>query len=134
MGETIKTWTLRFPAKENPNVAKALLALLANRVTVLRQGEVSVDFGHEVLHTSVGLKNQKPRARVCIRSINQSNRSISVCLSFLFCSRVFISCNTKISLSEKSSAPFARSQCSRMLLLSRLNRVGEPEYDPQGVT
>ena len=40
MGETIKTWTLRFPAKENPNVAKALLALLANRVTVLRQGEV----------------------------------------------------------------------------------------------
>ena len=48
MGETIKTWTLRFPAKENPNVAKALLALLANRVTILRQGEVSVDFGHEV--------------------------------------------------------------------------------------
>jgi len=29
-----------FPAKENP----ALLALLANRVAVLRQGEVSVDF------------------------------------------------------------------------------------------
>ena len=29
--------------------------------------------------------------RVCIRSINQSNRSISVRLLFLFCSRVFIS-------------------------------------------
>ena len=28
--------------------------------------------------------------RVCIRSINQSNRSISVRLLFLFCSRVFI--------------------------------------------
>ena len=34
----------------------------------------------------------KPRAtRVCIRSINQSNRSISVRLLFLFRSRVFIS-------------------------------------------
>ena len=44
MGEKIKTWTLRFPTKENPNMAKALLALLASRVAVLHQGEVSVDF------------------------------------------------------------------------------------------
>ena len=29
--------------------------------------------------------------RICIRSINQSNRSISVRLLFLFCSRVFVS-------------------------------------------
>ena len=34
--------------------------------------------------------NQPKAARVCIRSINQSNRSIFVRL-FLFCSRVFIS-------------------------------------------
>ena len=34
----------------------------------------------------------QPKAMlVCIRSINQSSRSISVCLLFLFCSRVFIS-------------------------------------------
>ena len=33
--------------------------------------------------------------RVCIRSINQSNRSISVRLLFLFCSRVFISSSYK---------------------------------------
>ena len=34
----------------------------------------------------------QPKAtRVCIRSIDQSNRSISVRLSFLFCSRVFFS-------------------------------------------
>ena len=25
MGDKIKTWTLRFPAKENPNMEKALL-------------------------------------------------------------------------------------------------------------
>ena len=35
---------------------------------------------------------KQPKATwVCIRSINQSNRSISVRLFFLFCSRVFIS-------------------------------------------
>ena len=38
------------------------------------------------------LRNNPPKAtRVCIRSINQSNRSISVRLLFLFCSRVFMS-------------------------------------------
>ena len=35
--------------------------------------------------------NQPKPTRVCIRSINQSIRSISVCLLFLFCSCVFIS-------------------------------------------
>ena len=35
--------------------------------------------------------NQPRATRVRIRSINQSNHSISVCLMFLFCSRVFIS-------------------------------------------
>ena len=40
-------------------------------------------------HPSVRLINQKPHAFV--RSINQSNRSISVLLLFLFCSRVFLS-------------------------------------------
>ena len=35
---------------------------------------------------------KQPNAtRVCIRSINQSNRTISVRLLFLFCSRVFVS-------------------------------------------
>ena len=38
MDEKIKTWPLRFPAKENPNMEKA------NRVVVWRQSEVSVDF------------------------------------------------------------------------------------------
>ena len=33
----------------------------------------------------------KSQTRLSVRSINQSNRSISVRLSFLFCLRVFIS-------------------------------------------
>ena len=35
--------------------------------------------------------NQPKATSVCILSTNQSNRSISVCSLFLFCSRVFIS-------------------------------------------
>ena len=35
--------------------------------------------------------NQPKPTSVCILSTNQSNRSISVCSLFLFCSRVFIS-------------------------------------------
>ena len=37
------------------------------------------------------LLNELRATRVCVCSINQSNRSISVRLLFLFCSRVFIS-------------------------------------------
>ena len=56
--------------------------------------------GVKSFHPTVRLTNQKPRT-FCICSTNQSNRSISVRLLFLFCSRVFISrsyenrCNIK---------------------------------------
>ena len=47
-------------------------------------------FGHEVCLPEHSLNQPKARC-VCIRSIHQSNRSISVRLLFPFCSRVFIS-------------------------------------------
>jgi len=43
MDEKIKTWTLRFPAKENSNYVEGIVRL-ANRVAVWRQSEVSIDF------------------------------------------------------------------------------------------
>ena len=43
MDEKIKTWTLCFPAEQNPNMEKARFDL-ANRVAVRRQSEVSIDF------------------------------------------------------------------------------------------
>ena len=92
MDEKIKTWTLRFPAKENPNMEKALfdwLKVLQYDVKVKYWLISRKFFGHEVFQPSVRLTNQKPR--VWIRSIAQSNRSIFVRLLFLFCSRVFIS-------------------------------------------
>ena len=45
---------------------------------------------HEVFSAERSL-NQPKATRVCMRSINQSNRYISVRLLFLFCSPVFIS-------------------------------------------
>ena len=84
-----KTWTLRFPAKENPNMEKALF----DRPIVLQYDVKAISrkfFGHEVCLPERSLSQPKARC-VCIRSIHQSNRSISVRLLFLFCSRVFIS-------------------------------------------
>ena len=89
MFEKKKTWTLRFPAKENPNMEKAL----SDWQIVLQYDVKAISrkfFGHEVFSAKRSLNQPKAR-RVSIRSINQSNRSISVLLLFLFCSRVFIS-------------------------------------------
>ena len=80
--------------------------------------------GMKFFHASVGLTNQKPRVRVCIRSVNQSNRSISVCLSFLFCSRVFISRsyeNLSIRKNVRPPLPGANARaCSDCLSLTEL--------------
>ena len=84
MDEKIKTWTLRFPAKENPNMEKALFDW-----PIVSQYDVKAKyrlisrkfFGHEVFSAERSLNQPKP-TRVCIRSINQSNRCISVRLFY----------------------------------------------------
>ena len=89
MDEKKKAWTLRFPAKENPNMEKRLF----DWPVVLQYDVKAISrmfFGHEVFSAELSLNQSKVRY-VCIRSINQSNRSISVRLLSLFCSRVFIS-------------------------------------------
>ena len=93
MDEKIKTWTLRFPAKENPNMEKALFdwpIVLQYDVKAKYRLISRKFFGHEVFSPERSL-NQPKATRVCIRSINQSNYSVSICLLFLFCLRVFIS-------------------------------------------
>ena len=92
MDEKIKTWTLRFPAKENPNMERAVFDWL-----IVLQYDVKAKYRlisrkfsvMKFFQPSVRLTNQKQRAFVSV-PINQSNRSIFVRL-FLFCSRVFIS-------------------------------------------
>ena len=93
MDEKIKTWPLRFPAKVNPNMKKSLFdwpIVLRYDVKAKYRLISRKFFGHEVFSPERSL-NQRKATRVCIRSINQSNRSISVRLLFLFCSHVFIS-------------------------------------------
>ena len=78
-----------FSRQRNPNMEKALF----DWPIVLQYDVKEISrkfFGHEVCLPARSLSQPKPRC-VCIRFIYQSNRSISVRLLFLFCSRVFIS-------------------------------------------
>ena len=84
MDEKIKTWSLRFPAKENPNMEKALFDW-----PIVLQYDVKAKY-RLISRKFSGMKFFSKARRVCIRSINQSNLSISVRL-FLFSTRVFIS-------------------------------------------
>ena len=70
MDEKIKTWPLRFPAKVNPNMEKALFDW-----PIVLQYDVKAKYrlisrkssGIKLLHPSVRLTNQKPRAFVSVR-------------------------------------------------------------------
>ena len=64
MNEKTKTWTLRFPGKENPNMKKAFFDW-----TIVLQYDFKAMYqlisrkfsGMKFLHPSVRLTNQKPR-------------------------------------------------------------------------
>ena len=70
MDEKIKTWTLRFPAKENPNMEKALFDW-----PVVLQYDVKAKYwltsrkfsSTKFYHPSVRLTNQKQREFVSVR-------------------------------------------------------------------
>ena len=70
MDEKIKTWPLSFPAKENPNMEKALFdwPIVLQYDVKAKYGLVSRKFaGMKFFHSSVRLTNQKPPAFVCVR-------------------------------------------------------------------
>ena len=93
MDEKIKTRALRFPAKENPNMEKALFdwPIVLQSDVKAKDPLISRKFSGMKFFLRGCSLNQPKATHVCIRSINQSNRSISIPLLFLFCSRVFIS-------------------------------------------
>ena len=84
MDEKIKTWPFRFPTKENPNMEKALFDW-----PIVLQYDVKAKY-RLISRKFSGMKfflpecsiNQPKATWVCIRSINQSNRSVSVRLFF----------------------------------------------------
>ena len=70
MDKKIKTWPLRFPAKENPNMEKALLdwPIVLQYDVQSKYRLVSWKFsGMKFFHPSVRLTNQKPSAFVSVR-------------------------------------------------------------------
>ena len=73
-----------FSCQRKPSYGEGIVRL-ANRVVVWRQSQVSFDFqkvlGHEVFSAERSL-NQLKATRLCICSINQSNRSVSVRFRF----------------------------------------------------
>ena len=89
--QPMETWPLRFPAKENPNMEKALFdwSIVSQYDVKAKYRLISRNFLG--VFSSERPLDQLKATRVCIRSTNQSNRSILVSLLFLFCSRVFIS-------------------------------------------
>ena len=70
MDEKIKTWPLRFPAKENPNMEKALFdwPIVLQYDVKAKYRLISRKFsGMKIFHASVRLTNQNPRAFVSVR-------------------------------------------------------------------
>ena len=69
MDEKIKTWPLRFPAKENSNVEKALLdwPIVSQYDVKAKYRLISRKFSGSFFHPNVRLTNQKPRAFVSVR-------------------------------------------------------------------
>ena len=92
MDKEVKTWPLLFPAKEKPNMEKAISI---GQSCCSMKSKQSIGW---FLESSPawrffiqGSLNQPNTTHVCICLMNQSNCSISVCLLFLFCLYVFIS-------------------------------------------
>ena len=74
MDEKIKTWTLRFPARENTNVGKVLFdwpIVLQYNVKAKYRLISRRSWGMKFFQPSVRLTIQKPRAFVFVRETNQ---------------------------------------------------------------
>ena len=92
MDEKIKTWLFVFSPKKTLTWRRhGSIGQSCCRMTSKRSIDWFLEvLGHEVFSPERSL-NQPKATSVCIRSINQSNRYISVRLIFLFCSQAFIS-------------------------------------------
>ena len=100
MDEKIKTWTLHFPAKENPNMEKELF-----NWPIVLQYDLKAKYwlfsrkfsGMKFFHPSVCLTNRKARAFVSVRLTNQIALFPFVCCFCFICAFSFQG-HTKIAL------------------------------------
>ena len=103
MDEKIKTWPLRFPAKENPNMEKVLFDW-----PIVLQYDVKAKYrlisrkysGMKIFHPNVRLTNQNPSAFVSIPQTNQIALFSFVCC-FCFVRAFSFQGVTKIALTVR---------------------------------
>ena len=129
MDEKIKTWTLRFPAKENPSMEKALFdwPIVLQYDVKLKYRLISRKFScMKFFHPSVRLTNQEPRAFVSVRQTNQSLYFRSFVNCFCFVRAFSFQGHTKIALTPSffpgasfSKGPF-NFRSRRQILKSNL--------------
>ena len=111
MDKKIKTWTLRFPAKENPNMEKALFdwPIVLQYDVKAKYRLISRKFwGIKFFHPSVRLTNQKPRAFVSVRQTNQIALFPFVCC-FCFVREFSFQGHTKMALFRTKKRAFSDS-------------------------
>ena len=113
MDEKIKTWTLLFPAKENPNMEKALFdwPIVLQYDVKAKYRLISRKFsGMKFFHRSARLTNHRPRAFVSVRQTNEIALFPFPCFCFV---RAFsFQGHTKIALRGVSKV---RSDCKLYL-------------------
>ena len=108
MDEKIKTWPLRVPAKENPNMEKPLFDW-----PIMLQYDVkaNIDWFQEsssgimFFQPSIRLTNQKPRAFVSVRQTNQIALFSFVCCFCFFRAFSTFQGHTKIALITNDYKP-----------------------------
>ena len=106
MDEKIETWTLRFPAKENPNKQKELFdwPIVLQYDVKAKYCLISRKFsGMTFFHPSVRSTNQKPREFVSGSITNQITLFLFVCCFCFVCAFSFQG-HTKIALSCKPNS------------------------------
>ena len=100
MDKKVKTWPLPFPAKENPNMEKALFdwPIVLQYDVKAKYRLISRKFlGMKFFHPSVRLTSEKPRAFVSIRLTNQIAPFRFVCC-FCFVGEFSFQGHTKMAL------------------------------------
>ena len=114
-GRKDQIWTLRFPAKENPNMEKALFdwPIVLQYDVKAKYRLISRKFsGMKFFQPSVRLTNQKPRAFVSVRQTNQIAVFPFVCCFCFVCAFSFQG-HTKIALSIHNQEKSLRKSISK---------------------
>ena len=118
MDEKIKTWPLRFPAKKNPNMEKALFdwSIVLQYDVKAKYRLISRKFSSMTFfHPSVRLTNQNPRTFVTVRQTNQIDLLPFVCC-FCFVRAFSFQDHTRIVLTTLTPAPSSLTEESPAII------------------